>query len=270
MAKIVVVDDERDILEVLEFNLRQAGHEVLTASTGREGLELGLKRNPDLIILDLMLPDLSGTEVCRTIRAATDVRQVPILMLSARSDEIDRVVGFELGADDYVTKPFSVRELMLRVRAVLGRSRPVPTARRAAALQFGRLRIDREAHRVWVDQEELILTALEFKLLVTLFERRNRVQTRTSLLEHVWGIHAHISTRTVDAHVKRLREKLAGARDYVETVRGVGYRFKESVDDADGSLSDATGDDDDAVASGSYGMDAAPRGRGPAALERHT
>lgn len=235
MAKIAIVDDERDILDVLDFNLRESGHEVLTASSGRAGLDLVLRENPDLLILDLMLPDLSGTEVCRNLRARTDIRQVPILMLSAKGDEIDRVVGFELGADDYVTKPFSVRELMLRVRAVLGRSRPAAPRGRSPAATFGRLRIDREAHRVWVDQEELILTALEFKLLVTLFERRNRVQTRSSLLEHVWGIHAHISTRTVDAHVKRLREKLSGARDYVETVRGVGYRFKESPDEPSSS-----------------------------------
>jgi len=271
MAKIVVVDDEQDILEVLDFNLKKAGHEVLTASTGRDGLELALKRNPDLIILDLMLPDLSGTEVCRTIRANTDIRQVPILMLSARGDEIDRVVGFELGADDYVTKPFSVRELMLRVRAVLGRSRPAPAVKRPLAVQFGRLRIDREAHRVWVDQDELILTALEFKLLVTLFERRNRVQTRTSLLEHVWGIHAHISTRTVDAHVKRLREKLAAARDYVETVRGVGYRFKEDPEEAGSDEAHGSLDADDGSPTGAgYGLDPGALGRRSAVAERHT
>lgn len=268
MAKIVVVDDERDILEILEFNLRQAGHEVLTAASGRAGLELGLKRNPDLIILDLMLPDLAGTEVCRLIRGATEVRQVPILMLSARSDEIDRVVGFELGADDYVTKPFSVRELLLRVRALLGRTRPTPAARSATIMQFGRLRIDPDAHRAWVDQEELILTALEFRLLVTLFERRNRVQTRSSLLEHVWGIHAHISTRTVDAHVKRLREKLAGARDYVETVRGVGYRFKESVDD-EGVAAKAAAPDLGGLQAEAYDGQAGDRGKRSPAFERH-
>ncbi len=170
-----------------------------------------------------------------------------------------------------MVKPFSVRELMLRVRAVLGRSRPAPVARRAVAVQFGRLRIDREAHRVWVDQEELILTALEFKLLVTLFERRNRVQTRTSLLEHVWGIHAHISTRTVDAHVKRLREKLAAARDYVETVRGVGYRFKEDPEDPTGGDAGESIDGDDEVpTSGNYGLDPVAVGSRSAVAERHT
>lgn len=230
MSKIVIVDDEQDILDILTFNLRSAGYEVLTSTSGQEGLRLTQKQKPDLLILDLMLPDLSGTEVCRTLRESAETKNIPILMLSARGEEIDRVVGFELGADDYVAKPFSVRELLLRIRALLRRVQPSAQAKRSLTAEFGRLKIDREAHRVWVDQEEIVLTALEFKLLLTLFERKNRVQTRSSLLEHVWGIHAHISTRTVDAHVKRLREKLNAARDYVETVRGVGYRFKESPD----------------------------------------
>lgn len=230
MAKILIVDDEQDILDVLEFNLGQAGYEVVSAATGKEGLELAVTLKPDLVVLDLMLPDLSGTEVCRLLRNSPAGKQIPVLMLSARGDEIDRVVGFELGADDYVTKPFSVRELLLRVRAVLRRAVPQAPTNQARSARFGVLRIDRDAHRVWVEEEEVVLTALEFKLLVTLFERKNRVQTRSSLLEHVWGIHAHISTRTVDAHVKRLREKLGAARDYVETVRGVGYRFKESAE----------------------------------------
>lgn len=230
MNKIVVVDDEQDILDVLDFNLRKSGYEVLTAATGTAGLELAQTTRPDLVLLDVMLPDISGTEVCRALRESATTREIPIMMLSARSEEIDRVVGFELGADDYVTKPFSIRELNLRVRALLRRSRSSPPQKRSAHLEFGILRIDREAHRAWVDNEEVILTALEFKLLLTLFERKNRVQTRSALLEHVWGIHANISTRTVDAHVKRLREKLNDARDYVETVRGVGYRFKESPD----------------------------------------
>jgi len=230
MTKIVIVDDEKDIVDVLEFNLRAAGYDVVTAMTGRQGLSLALGTRPDLVILDLMLPDISGTEVCKLLRDSPDGKGIPVMMLSARGEEIDRVVGFELGADDYITKPFSVRELLLRVKAVLRRSRSQVVPKRAQLIEFGKLRIDREAHRIWVESEEIVLTALEFKLLVTLFERKNRVQTRSSLLEHVWGIHAHISTRTVDAHVKRLREKLCEARDYVETVRGVGYRFKESPD----------------------------------------
>jgi len=233
MAKIVVIDDEQDIVDVLVYNLEAAGYEVTSASDGRSGLTAVTNAKPDLVILDLMLPDISGTEVCRSLRTSNPAKHLPILMLSARGEEIDRVVGFEIGADDYVTKPFSVRELLLRVRALLRRTNSTPASKRGEPIRFGVLQIDREAHRVWVATDEVILTALEFKLLVTLFERKNRVQTRTSLLEHVWGIHAHISTRTVDAHVKRLREKLGAGRDYVETVRGVGYRFRETPDDED-------------------------------------
>lgn len=232
MTKIVIVEDERDIIDVLEFNFRAEGFEVSSAMTGRDGLNLVQNTRPDLLIVDLMLPDMSGNEICRTLRTSPQGKSLPILILSARGEEIDRVVGFELGADDYVTKPFSMRELMLRVRALIRRSH-APGAKQAdESIHFGPLQIDRQAHRLWVSGKEVALTALEFKLLVTLFERRNRVQTRAGLLEHVWGIHAHISTRTVDAHVKRLREKLGDARDYVETVRGVGYRFKEDPSEA--------------------------------------
>jgi two-component system phosphate regulon response regulator PhoB len=175
-----------------------------------------------------MLPDLPGTDICRAIKDDSVTRRMPVVMLTARGEEIDRVVGFELGADDYVTKPFSVRELMLRIRAVLRRNDggELPDC----MIEFGCLRIDREAHRVWVVEEEIELTALEFRLLITLYERRNRVQSRGALLDSVWGIDTKISTRTVDAHVKRLREKLRDARDYIETVRGVGYRFADSPD----------------------------------------
>jgi len=236
MSKIVVVDDEQDLLAVIEFNLKSLGHEVFPACTGRAGLELIRTAKPDAILLDVMLPDISGTEICRLLRETPQTREVPVLMLSARGEEIDRVVGFEVGADDYLTKPFSVRELGLRVRALLRRSKGAPAPRRNPHIEFGCLRIDRDAHRIWVQGEEIALTALEFKLLLTLFERKNRVQTRASLLESVWGIQANISTRTVDAHVKRLREKLLQAREYVETVRGVGYRFRESPDAASDDL----------------------------------
>jgi two-component system phosphate regulon response regulator PhoB len=155
------------------------------------------------------------------------------MMLTAKGEEIDRVVGFELGADDYLTKPFSVRELALRIRAILRRNDGKPPE--SAIVDFGRLRIDREAHRIWVEALEIELTALEFKLLVTLYDRRNRVQSRGALLDHVWGMDTKISTRTVDAHVKRLREKIGSARDYIETVRGVGYRFAESPQQAAGA-----------------------------------
>jgi two-component system phosphate regulon response regulator PhoB len=225
VARILVVDDEADIRSVLDYNLRAAGHEVLVAELAGDGVRLAREQNPDLVLLDLMLPDMSGIEVCRSMKDDSGTRSIPIIMLTARGEEIDRVVGFELGADDYVTKPFSVRELMLRIRAVLRRQEPKP--RLSSTIEFGCLRIDREAHRIWVDEVEVELTALEFKLLVTLYDRRNRVQSRGALLDHLWGMETRISARTVDAHVKRLREKMGAARGYVETVRGVGYRFAE-------------------------------------------
>jgi two-component system phosphate regulon response regulator PhoB len=231
MAKIVVVEDEQDLRHVLEYNLQQAGHEVVLAKTGAEGLSLTRSHTPDLVLLDLMLPDLPGTEVCKSLKGAPSTRHIPVVMVTAKGEEIDRVVGFELGADDYIVKPFSVRELLLRVQAILRRGRG-DERQTESIIEFGLLRIDREAHRLWVEGEEIELTALEFKLLVTLYERRNRVQTRAVLLDDVWGIQADITTRTVDTHVKRLREKLDRARDYLETVRGVGYRFVGAPDDA--------------------------------------
>lgn len=223
MAKVLVIEDEPDVRSVIEYNLVRAGHEVVIAGDGSQGLRLAREVKPDLVLLDLMLPDLAGTEVCRELKDDQELRGMPVMVVSALGEEIDRVVGFELGADDYITKPFSVRELVLRVRAIL-RRRSIHDAG-AASIEFGRLRIDREAHRVWVASDEVSLTALEFKLLLTLYERRDRVQSRGALLDRVWGIESRISTRTVDAHVKRLREKLGVARDYIETVRGIGYRF---------------------------------------------
>lgn len=223
MTRILVVDDEEDIHTVLQYNLEQLGYEVTSALTGKEGLRLCREMVPDLVVLDLMLPDLAGTEICRLLRASPVTAHIPVIMCTARTEEIDRVVGFELGADDYVTKPFSMRELALRIRAVLRRKSGPPPAN--GTLEFGDLRIDRDAHRVWVGETEVELTALEFKLLVTLCERRERVQSRSVLLDNVWGMRGDSSTRTVDAHVKRLREKLAHARNHIETVRGVGYRF---------------------------------------------
>ncbi len=225
MARILVIEDEADIRQVLDYNLKSAGHEVLEAARGADGLRLIREREPDLVLLDLMLPDMPGTEVCRSIKDNPATKTLPVVMLTARGEEIDRVVGFEIGADDYITKPFSVRELVLRIRAVL-RRRELPVSD-GPTIEFGNLRLDRAAHRVWVEGEEVELTALEFKLLVTLYERRNRVQSRGALLDEVWGLDTKISTRTVDAHVKRLREKMGAARDYIETVRGVGYRFAD-------------------------------------------
>ena len=229
MARILVIEDEQDLQNVLAYNLRAAGHEVVAALKGQDGLKLARDRRPDVVLLDLMLPDLPGTEVCKALKADAALREVPVIMLTAKGEEVDRVVGFELGADDYVVKPFSVRELILRIQAVLRRAHPEPEA--TAPIEFGCLRIDPAAHRVWVGGEEVELTALEFRLLLTLHERRDRVQSRSTLLDVVWGIEADITTRTVDTHVKRLREKLGAAGVYIETVRGVGYRFAGSPDE---------------------------------------
>ncbi|HVJ89829.1 MAG TPA: response regulator [Labilithrix sp.] len=234
MARILVIEDEADIQQVLDYNLREKGHKVFIAGTGEEGLKIAREKRPDLVLLDLMLPGMPGTEVCKVLKSDPATKNTQVLMLTAKGEEIDRVVGFELGADDYVVKPFSVRELLLRVQAILRRS--VGEQDAVAGFQFGKLRVDREAHRVWADDQELELTALEFKLLVTLYDRRNRVQTRSALLSDVWGIDADITTRTVDTHVKRLREKLGEAGNYIETVRGVGYRFTDTPEEAAGAL----------------------------------
>ncbi|UQA54747.1 response regulator [Polyangium aurulentum] len=231
MARILVIEDEPALLKVLDYNFKHAGHEVLLAPSGEDGLRLARERRPDCILLDLNLPDVQGTEVCRSLQMSSETRDVPIVIVSARGDEVDRVVGFELGAIDYVVKPFSVRELLLRVGAILRRARATSGERRAAA--FGALRIDEEAHRVWVDGREIELTLLEFKLLVALYENKERVQSRSALLDGVWGLDVGITTRTVDTHVKRLRDKLGRAGDYVQTVRGIGYRFADSPEPAE-------------------------------------
>ncbi len=226
---ILVVEDEPDLAATLEYNLRQQGFQVRTALTGEKALDLANQEPvPDLVLLDLMLPDISGTEICRQLRANDKTRRIPVIMLTARGEEIDRVVGFEVGADDYVVKPFSVRELVLRVRAVLRRAMAQDTT--ASRDTFGRLQVEEDGHRVWVDGDEVTLTALEFRLLTTLLSRKGRVQTRDMLLNDVWDVKADITTRTVDTHVKRLRQKLGPAGEYIETLRGVGYRFRSRPD----------------------------------------
>jgi two-component system phosphate regulon response regulator PhoB len=230
MAHVLVIEDEKDIQDVLEYNLRQAGHAVKLATTAKEGLRLARERCPDVVLLDLMLPDLAGTEVCRMLKGEAATRDAKVVMLTAKGEEIDRVVGFELGADDYVVKPFSVRELLLRIQAVLRRGGVEVDD---SQINFGVLRVDRRAHRAWVDGAEVELTALELKLLVTLHDRKNRVQTRDALLDDVWGSEVVITSRTVDTHVKRLREKLGAAGNYIQTVRGVGYRFASSPDEVE-------------------------------------
>ena len=228
-SRILIVEDEQDLLTALAYSLKKEGYETLTASTGTEALRLATGRlKPDVILLDLMLPDMTGTEVCRRFKERPESKDVPVIMVTAKGEEIDRVVGFEVGADDYVVKPFSMRELILRVRAILKRAHTVEAS--SDDFVFGCLRVEKAAHRLWVSGEELQLTALEFRLLTTLAERRGRVQTRDRLLVDVWGYQADVTTRTVDTHIKRLREKLRGAGDYIETVRGVGYRFKSKVD----------------------------------------
>lgn len=220
---ILVVDDEEDIRNLLLYQLRRESLPAVAVATGPEALEQARRLSPALILLDLMLPGMSGTEVCRRLRSDPATAEIPIIILSARGEEIDRVVGFEVGADDYVTKPFSARELMLRVRAVLRRApvieeKPDTTAR-------GLIRLDEAAHRVWVREEEVLLTATEFKLLITLARRPGRVLSRGQLLEEVWDMPPDLQTRTVDTHVKRLREKLLDGAGHVQTVRGVGYRY---------------------------------------------
>jgi two-component system phosphate regulon response regulator PhoB len=228
---VLVIEDEVDLASTLEYNLKSEGYQSRIAHTGKQGLDAAaLDPLPDVIVLDLMLPDLPGTEVCRRLRENDRTRDIPILMCTAKGSEIDRVVGFEVGADDYIVKPFSVRELMLRIRAILRRAQR--TDAEPEVVRFGRLKVDREAHRAWVDDKEIALTALEFRLLYAFLSRKGRVQTRDALLSDVWGIDAEVTTRTVDTHVKRLREKLGEAGDYVETLRGVGYRFRDQPDEA--------------------------------------
>ncbi len=231
-ATILVVDDEDDLRNVIDFNLRSHGYHTVLAATGQEALDLAAATRPDLVLLDVMLPDIPGTQVCAQLKSAPQTRHIPIIMVTARSEEIDRVVGFELGVDDYVVKPFSVRELMLRVRAILKRIDKVdaPDVRGGDGdtLWFAGIELDRGRHRVRVDGSDTSLTATEFRLLETFLSRRGRVQTRDTLLSDVWGTEINVTPRTVDTHVKRLREKLEPYGSYIETVRGVGYRFAES------------------------------------------
>jgi two-component system phosphate regulon response regulator PhoB len=227
---VLVIEDEVDLATTVEYNLRSEGFQVRIAHSGRDGLASAQADPlPDVVILDLMLPDLSGTEICRRLREQPRTRDIPVIMCTAKGEEIDRVVGFEVGADDYLVKPFSVRELVLRVRALLRRIHRAEGD--SSVITFGRLKIDRDAHRAWVDDTEIGLTALEFRLLHAFVSRRGRVQTRDTLLADVWGIEGDVTTRTVDTNVKRLREKLGDAGVYIETLRGVGYRFKDQPEE---------------------------------------
>jgi phosphate regulon transcriptional regulator PhoB len=225
--KILIIDDEPDVIDMVEMNLKAAGFKVSSAEDGESGLKKAREEQPSIVILDLMLPKMSGLEVCKALKKDAATSHIPVIMLTAKSDEVDRIVGLELGADDYVPKPFSPRELGLRVKSVLRRAQT--TEHKQERLQLGDLVVDMARHEVFVKGKEVSLTATEFRLLAVLMERRGRVQSRDRLLNDVWGYESVIDTRTVDTHVRRLREKLGVLADYVETIRGVGYRMSESV-----------------------------------------
>ena len=223
--RILVVDDEPDAIELIRFNLKASGYEVLTAEDGEEALAKARKFSPDMILLDVMLPEIDGLEVCKILRRDPATASLPIIMLTAKASEIDRVLGLEFGADDYVTKPFSPRELMLRVRNLLKRKES--SKEEVERFQVRDIQLDVSKYEVKIMGQPIDLTPTEFKLLQILMERKGRVQSRDRLLQDVWGYDQLIDTRTVDTHVRRLREKMGEAADYVTTVRGVGYRLMD-------------------------------------------
>jgi two-component system phosphate regulon response regulator PhoB len=224
-STILVVEDETDILRLVDHNLKLADFHVLTAQDGYEALSLAKKHLPQLVILDLMIPGLDGFEVCKELKRSPTTKNIPVLMLTARGEEVDRIVGLELGADDYVVKPFSPRELVLRVRAILRRFSPEESA--VTRWQRNGLGVDYESHRVTVDNQETILTATEFRLLTELIRNLGKVLTRDQLLDKVWGYQFDGYARTVDTHIRRLRQKIGPYAEWIETVRGVGYRFRD-------------------------------------------
>lgn len=222
--RILVVEDEADIAEILEYNLEREGFEVEVESRGDRALEKVRKRAPNLVLLDLMLPGLDGLELTRILKRNEATSDLPIIMLTAKGEEVDRIVGLELGADDYLAKPFSPREVVLRVKAVLRRARD--TQEEVTAFEAGGLRLDVSAHRLEVRGEDVGLTATEFRLMQVLMSRPGRVQTRARLLSDVWGYAQDVDSRTVDTHVRRLRRKLGDEAELIETVIGVGYRLR--------------------------------------------
>jgi two-component system phosphate regulon response regulator PhoB len=225
--RILIIEDEHDVAMGLVYRLEREGFKALAAATGHEGLAVARSELPALILLDLMLPDLPGTEVCRKLQSDPATRHIPVVMLTARADEIDRIVGLELGSADYITKPFSPRELVLRIRAILRRVQPEPDGGDVAdTVAAGPIVIDSSAHRVWVDGLDIGVTARELELLVALARRPGRVYSRAQLLGAVWPEDAEVLERSVDAMVMRVRVKLGDAADMLETVRGVGYRMR--------------------------------------------
>jgi two-component system phosphate regulon response regulator PhoB len=223
-AKVLVVDDEPDAIELVAFNLKKSGLEVITAEDGVEALAKARETVPDAIVLDVMLPQMDGLEVCRALRREPKTAAIPVIMVTAKGAEVDRVLGLELGADDYLTKPFSPRELVLRIKKLL---QPRQAAPEKEQLRIGEIVIDLPKHEVVVAGNPIVLTLTEFKLISVMAQRCGRVQSREQLLNDVWEYHSPIDTRTVDTHVRRLREKLGPAARHVDTVRGVGYRFVE-------------------------------------------
>ncbi|MFQ5480175.1 MAG: response regulator [Thermodesulfobacteriota bacterium] len=225
--KILVVDDEEDILNLLDYTLSRAGFTVLTAKDGPEALELALASGPSLIVLDIMLPDMDGTDVLKRLKEGEATRDIPVIMLTAKGDEIDKIVGLELGAEDYVTKPFSPREFILRVKAVLKRAGSSHAAEEKQTISHGELTLDIARHRLRMSGAPVELSTKEFKLLHKLMTSHGRVLSRDGLLDSVWGEDCYVTERTVDTHIRRLRVKLQDAGKYIETVRGAGYRFVE-------------------------------------------
>lgn len=224
---ILLVEDDEDIRQLLTFTFEAAGFDVITRSDGQEGLDAAVAETPDVVILDIMLPSMSGLDICKVLKRNEETESIPVIMLTARGEEVDRVVGLELGADDYVVKPFSPRELVLRVRAVLKRNAPSEPTAKTTSLKMDGLVVDMDAYKVLIDNEEVLLTATEFKLLAELLKNKGRVRTRDQLLNTVWGYEFEGYARTVDTHVRRLRQKIGDYAKYIETMRGVGYRFKE-------------------------------------------
>jgi len=222
--KILIIEDDQDIVEMLEYNLREEGYDTFSALNGKDGVALAKKEQPNLIILDIMLPILDGFEVCRMLKSDEIAAQIPVIILSAKSQETDKIVGLELGADDYMTKPFSPRELIARIRAILRRGKEQRSERR---IQRGDIVIDSTRHRVQVGADDISLTFTEFKLLEFMARRPGVVFSRAQILDAVSGEETMVYDRTVDAHIKSLRHKLGPAKDYIETIRGAGYRFKE-------------------------------------------
>lgn len=224
MKTILVIEDEKDLADLVAFNLEKEGFRPILAADGAMGLEKARDNLPDLILLDLMLPGMPGTEVCKCLKNSEKTARIPVIMLTARGEEIDRVVGFEVGADDYVLKPFSTRELLLRIKAVLRRAAPETATRRIVTI--GKISIDTDRHTVTVAGKFTELSAIEFKLLLTLADRQGRVQSREQLLRDVWGYNYGGDTRTVDTHLTRLRAKLGKEGDIIRTVRGFGYKLE--------------------------------------------